>query len=142
MSDTITNKKHKLSPVPDPEVSDRPKRRKFSAAYKLAILRELDACSESGSIGAVLRREGLYSGHIAGWRRARENGILNALAPRKRGRPSRVRNALADENAALEKRVAKLQEDLRKAHIIIDVQKKLSSILGIELPVNNGESLV
>jgi transposase-like protein len=128
--------KPELARGPDPEVSDRPKRRKFTAAYKLAILRELDACTEVGSIGAVLRREGLYSGHIANWRKAREAGVLNALAPKKRGRPRKVRNALADENVALQKQVAKLEEELRKARTIIDVQKKLSSILGIEMPAS------
>jgi len=81
MSQTISIKP-KLAAGPDPEVSDRPKRQTFTAAYSLAIPRELDGCTESGSIGAVLRREGLYSGHITSWRRAREEGILNALAPK------------------------------------------------------------
>jgi len=135
MSEAIPEKPE-LAPVPDPEVTDRPKRRTFTAVYKLAILRELDACSVSGSIGAVLRREGLYSGHITSWRRAREAGVLNALAPKKRGRPRKVRNALADENLALQKQVARLKEELWKAHTIIDVQKKLSSILGIEMPAS------
>ncbi len=127
-----------LAAVPNPEVSYRPKRRKFTAAFKLAILRELDGCTDSGSIGAVLRREGLYSGHITTWRRARETGELNALAPKKRGRPRKVKNAHADECTALQKQVVKLQEDLRKAHTIIDVQKKLSSLLGIEMPESDG----
>ena len=121
-----------LAAVPDPEVSDRPKRRKFTAEYKLRILRELDGCTEPGSIGAVLRREGLYSGHITSWRRAREEGVLNALAPKKRGRPRKVRNSLADENAALQKQVARLEEELRKARTIIDVQKKLCTALGLD----------
>lgn len=125
-----------LTAVPDSEVSDRPRRRKFTAAYKLAILRELDGCTRPGSVGELLRREGLYSGHITSWRRAREAGVLNALAPKKRGRPRKVRHALADENVALQKQVARLQEQLRKAHTIIDVQKKLSSILGIEMPAD------
>lgn len=128
--------KPELAAVPNPEVSDRPKRRTFTAAYKLAILRELDSCTEHGGIGAILRREGLYSGHITSWRRAREAGVLNALAPKKRGRPRKVRDAHADETVALQKQVAKLQEELRKAHLIIDVQKKLSSILGIEMPAS------
>ena len=135
VSDDIS-KKPAPSSVPDPEVRDRPRRRTFKAAYKLAILRELDGCTEPGATGAVLRREGLYSSHITEWRRARETGVLSALAPKKRGRPRKVKNALADENVALQKQVAKLQEDLRKAHTIIDVQKKLSSILGIEMPAS------
>ena len=132
-----TTKKPELAAAPDPEVSDRPKRRKFTAAYKLAILREIDGCTEHGGIGEIIRREGLYSGHITSWRRAREEGVLNALAPRKRGRPAKPASPLVDENAALQKRVAKLEEQLRKAQLIIDVQKKLASILASELPTES-----
>ena len=128
------SKKPDLKAVPDPEVSARPRRRKFSAKYKLAILRELDACTENGQVGAVLRREGLYSSHITKWRRAREAGELQGLAPRKRGRPPKPHNPLQPEVERLARENAKLQEELRKARVIIDVQKKLSTILGISLP--------
>lgn len=123
------SQKH-LQPVPDPEVSDRPKRRTFTASYKLAILRELDSCSASGAIGAVLRREGLYSSHITKWRRMREAGELQGLAPKKLGRPRKARNPLQAENERLARQNERLMEELRKANIIIDVQKKLSALLG------------
>jgi len=117
------SQKPELKAVPDPEVSDLPRRRKFSAKYKLAILRELDACSEHGQIGAILRREGLYSSHISKWRQAREAGELQGLAPKKRGRPRRPRDPLRPEVERLERENAKLQEELRRARVIIDVQE-------------------
>lgn len=121
-----------LKPVPEPEVVDRPQRRRFSADYKLRILRELDSCAKPGEKGAVLRREGLYSSLTSAWRRQREAGELQALAPRKRGRTAKPRNALAPTVAKLERENARLQEELRKARLIIDVQKKLSAILSTE----------
>ena len=130
--------KPKLKPVPDPEVSDRPRRRQFTAQYKLAILRELDACVEPGQTGAVLRREGLYSSHISNWRRARRAGELQALSPKKLGRPRVPRNPLQPEVERLARENNRLQEELRKARLIIDVQKKLSTILGIPLPESDG----
>jgi transposase len=128
----------KLRPVPDPEVLDRPRRRSFTAAYKLDILREADACTEPGQLGALLRREGLYSSHLSDWRRKREAGELQALAPHKRGRKPKMRNPLAAEVARLEQEKAKLEDELRKARIIIDVQKKLSEMLGIPLGDSSG----
>lgn len=119
----------KPSAVPDPEVSDRPTRRRFTAKYKLSVLRELDECTKQGEKGAILRREGLYSSHICDWRRLRKMGELDALRQRKTGRPTRVRNPLADENARLSKQNARLEEELRKARLIIDVQKKLALFL-------------
>jgi transposase len=127
-----------LRPVPDPEVLDRPRRRTFTAAYKLEVLREADACSEPGQIGALLRREGLYSSHLSEWRRKRESGELQALEPRKRGRKAAVHNPLAAENARLQRDMAKLQEELRKARLIIDVQKKLAEMLGTSLNESDG----
>ena len=126
------SQKPELKAVPDPEVRDRPRRCTFTAKYKLKILSELDACSEPGEVGAVLRREGLYSSHISNWREKRAAGELQGLAPRKRG--PRSRNPLVAENARLERETARLQEELRKARLIIDVQKKLSEILNIPLP--------
>lgn len=122
-------------PVPNPEVSDRPRRRRFTAEYKLKILRELDGCLDSKESAGVLRREGLYSSHISSWRRQRESGELQGLKPRKRGRPSKVRNPLEADVTRLERQNARLQEELRKANIIIDVQQKLSLLLG--LPIAN-----
>ncbi len=123
--------------MPDPEVSDRPKRRRFTAKYKLAILRELDACTAPGAIGAVLRREGLYSSAISVWRGQRASGELQGLAPRKVGRPLKKRNPLEPEVARLERHNARLQEELRKARLIIDVQKKLAAILGNSISETN-----
>ena len=127
-----------VAAVPDPEVNDKPKRRKFTASYKLAILRELDACPRGGK-GAILRREGLYTSQITQWRKDREDGVLNALAPRKRGRPRKVKNPLQDEHTALQRENARLKRELEKAHTIIDVQKKLSVLLGIDMPATENE---
>lgn len=121
--------KAELRPVPNPEVSDRPKRRRFTAEYKLRILRELDACAEQGEKGAILRREGLYSSHVSDWRRARELGELQGLRSRKTGRPRKKRNPLQPEVDRLERENARLHEELRKARLIIDVQKKVAEML-------------
>ena len=118
-----------LRPVPNPEVSDRPKRRRFTAEYKLRILREVDACTEPSQKGAVLRREGLYSSHMSDWRRARALGELQGLRAKKTGRPRKERNALQPEVERLQRENARLQEELRKARLIIDVQKKVAALL-------------
>ena len=119
---------------PDPEVpSDRPKRRRFTAEYKKRILAEHDACSLPGEIGALLRREGLYSSLISEWKRQRDEGADAALAPRQRGRKAKVVDALAVKVAELERDKRKLEERLRRAELIIDVQKKVSQLLGIPL---------
>jgi transposase-like protein len=128
----------KLLPVPDPEVRDRPRRRTFTAAYKLDILREADACNEPGEIGTLLRREGLYSSHLSEWRRKREVGELQALESKKRGRKPKRRDPLAADVARLERDKARLEEELRKARIIIDVQKKLSEMLGLPAAEDSG----
>ena len=114
----------------DPEVPAKAKRRQFTAAYKLRILAEVDASNVPGGIGRILRREGLFSSHLSTWREARDTGALNALAPRKRGRKPASRNPLSREVAELERKNARLQEELRKARIIIDVQKKVALLLG------------
>jgi transposase-like protein len=128
------------SAAPDPEVPAKAKRRGFTAAYKQAILAEADACREEGAIGALLRREGLYSSHLTTWRRQREEGTLQALTPKKRGRkPSR--NPITEENRQLRAENARLEQRLKRAEIVIDVQKKVSSLLGIALPeIAPGES--
>ncbi len=119
----------------DPEVSaERPKRRRFTTEYKKRILEKFDACSERGQVGALLRREGLYSSLLSEWRRQREEGTAAGLAPKKRGRKPKVVDAVATRNAELERDNQRLRERLRKAEIIIDVQKKLSILLGRPLP--------
>ena len=118
--------------APDPEVPEKPVRRKFTAEYKLKILAEADRCTEYGQIGALLRREGLYSSHLSEWRRKRMEGTLVSLSPKKRG-PKPEKNPLAPEVARLERENERLQRKLKQAETIIDVQKKVSGLLGIDL---------
>jgi len=126
--------------APDPEVAEKKSRRKFTAKYKLRILKEADSCAESGQLGALLRREGLYSSNLTTWRRQREKGLLNALAPKKRGRKKSQKNPLADPLARLEKENRQLRDKLAKAQIIIDVQKKVSQILAMDQDRNDDEN--
>lgn len=128
--------------APDPEVVPRATRRRFSAAYKLRVVQEADACTQPGETGALLRREGLYTSHLTGWRRARDEGQLSALAPKRRGPkpgadPDR---ALKKRNDQLERENARLVKRLEAAEIIIDVQKKVSRLLGIETTENSGSN--
>jgi transposase-like protein len=118
--------------VPDPEVPEKKTRRKFTAAYKLRMLNEAEQCLQPGAIGALLRREGLYSSHLSTWRRQREEGVLQALNPRKRGRKEKPKDPSGEHIAQLEKENQRLKSRLRKAEIIIEAQKKISEILGIE----------
>ncbi len=125
--------------IPDSEVPEKPKRRQFTAEYKRSIVAQAEACRDDGAIGALLRREGLYSSHLTTWRRQKKQGELDALAPKKRGRKSTA-NPLTDENQRLRKENARLSRRLEQAELIIDVQKKVSALLGISLPeVNSGE---
>ncbi len=116
---------------PEIEVTPKAKRRRFSAAYKLRILNEADPCTQPGQIGALLRREGLYSSHLTTWRRQRDQG--GALSPRKPGRKPTPDVALARELAQLRKQNQRLQDQLKKAELIIEVQKKVSALLGLDL---------
>lgn len=118
-----------LKPHPDPEVVAQAKRRRFTAEYKQRILTATDQAQGSGGIGALLRREGLYSSLLASWRREREAGVLQALAPHKRG-PKSKRDPLVEENQQLRRETQRLTEELRKAEIVIDVQKKVATLLG------------
>ncbi len=115
---------------PNPEVVARAKRRIFTAEYKQRVLAETDkAKEESGGIGALLRREGLYSSHLVTWRHERAAGILHALTPQKRG-PQSKRSPLDEENQKLRRENQHLGEELRKAEIVIDIQKKVAALLG------------
>jgi len=122
---------------PDPEVLAKPKRRQFGAAYKLKIVEEADACTEPGAIASLLRREGLYSSHLSTWRREREHGELEGLTAKKRGRKADPDKALARELERLARENARLEQRLAQAEAIIDVQKKVSAILG--LPLRRGD---
>jgi transposase-like protein len=114
--------------VPDPEVEARAKRRQFSAKYKVRILNEADQCSQRGEIGALLRREGLYSSHLTTWRSQRDRGKLAGLTPKKRGRKPDPQTA---KLARLQRENKRLKARLEQAETIIEVQKKLSQMLGL-----------
>ncbi len=109
---------------PSIEVNEKPARRRFTAEYKLRILAEADRCTELGQIGELQRREGLYSSHLCNWRKQRDEGVLAGLTPKRRGRKTKTKNPLAEENAKLQRKNRRLQEKLRQAELIIDVQKK------------------
>lgn len=126
------NSRRSAAPLADTEVVAKAQRRKFTAEYKLAIVEEADGATDPGEIGSLLRREGLYSSHLVEWRRLRAAGALSALS-KKRGRKP-ARNHLAEENQKLKAHVARLEKKLLQAEIIIDVQKKVSALLGITLP--------
>jgi transposase len=115
-------------------VTSKAQRRRFTAEYKRKVLQEADACTESGQIGALLRREGLYSSHLVTWRHARERGELEGLTPKKRGPKAQEPNPLAKELAAKEREIARLKAENAKLQIICDVQKKVSLLLGVTLP--------
>lgn len=115
--------------APDPEVSEAVRRRRFSASYKLRVLREADACSSTkGELGALLRREGLYSSHLTHWRRQRDRGELDALQPRRRGRPPT--DPAVKELARLRHENERLSQQLATAETIIEIQKKVAGLLG------------
>jgi transposase-like protein len=122
----------------DPEVPEKPVRRRYTAEYKLRILDEADACTEHGQLGALLRREGLYSSHLRTWRKQREEGILNGLTPKKRGRKGKPKDPVQEENQRLRRENQRLVARLKQAETIIEVQKKLSEALGI--PLDNSET--
>jgi transposase len=117
-------------PMPNTEVVAKAKRRQYTAEYKLRILRELDGSQGTGETGALLRREGLYSSHLTSWRRQRERGELDGLAPQKRG-PKPDPQAM--ELARLQRENERLRERLRQAELIIDVQKKVAQMLGVPI---------
>lgn len=116
--------------LPNPQVTPKAERRRFSAEYKLRILAEADASTERGAIGALLRREGLYASHLEKWRQQRARGALDGLTAQKRGRKVA---AEAVELARLQREHAALQVRLQQAEIIIEVQKKLSTLLGLNI---------
>ena len=126
------------SPIerPNPEVVADAKRRTFTAAYKLRVIAEADAAkTTAGGVGALLRREGLYSSHLATWRREREAGMRQGLTGQKRG-PKFKLNPQEEEMRKLHRENERLNEELRKAQIVIDVQKKVGLLLGWDLPAD------
>lgn len=124
--------------VPDPAVEAKPQRRRFTAEYKLRMLREVERAKEPGEVGAILRREGLYSSHLVVWRRERDRVAKAGLAARRRGPKRRGNDARVKQ---LEREKARLERKLRQAEIIIECQKKLSTLLGIPLTApDSGEN--
>ena len=123
----VNGNRQSMSKEPDPQVVPKAKRRKFSAEYKLRILAEADACTEHGTIGALLRREGLYSSHLDKWRKQRERGSFEGLRGQKRGRKP---DPQAAEIARLQRENEQLRSRLDRAEHIINVQKKLAELLG------------
>lgn len=122
------------APTPDSEVVPKVLRRTFTAEFKRQVLAEVEACTESGEVGAILRRHGLYSSQLTDWRKLRDAG----LAPKKRGRKVNAQRELEAKVARLEREKAQLEQRLGHAEIIIDVQKKLSLLLGIPLKMPRG----
>ena len=108
----------------DPEVVAKPTRRQFTAQYRLRILEESERGVESGHVGRLLRREGLYSSHLTAWRKARRNGSLQGLTPKKRGAKPAEPNPLSAKVRQLETKVARLEKELATAHTILEVQGK------------------
>ena len=119
--------------TPDPEVSEKKTCRRYTAAYKLKILHEVDHCNKPGETGALLRREGLYSSLLSSWRRQREAGQLDGLASKKRGHKGASSDKQAAEIKRLRRETRRLARKLRQAEVVIDIQKKASELLGIPL---------
>ncbi|RIK03736.1 MAG: hypothetical protein DCC49_13860 [Acidobacteria bacterium] len=128
MSEAMASTEYLVQPDevsrPDPEVPERPRRRRFSAEYKLAILEEIDAAAPEER-AAIIRREGIYSRYISKWRAQQKAGSLRALGAKRGPKPDPV----ATENAKLRKQNKKLRKDLEAAHLVIEVQKKVSRLL-------------
>lgn len=119
--------------VPDSEVTPRPRRRHFTAEYKRSIVDQADGAHDVGAVGALLRREGLYSSHLSTWRGQRRQGELDALTPKERG-PKVVVSALVVENRKLLAANARLTKRLENAELIIEVQKKVAALMGNPIP--------
>jgi transposase-like protein len=122
----------------NPEVLEKAKRRRFDAVYKRRVLEEAERCSEPGQVGELLRREGLYSSHLTTWRKQRDEGALQGLGSKKRGRKPKRKDPMALEVERLRRENQRLSERLRQAETIIEVQKKVSEMLGI-LPTSQND---
>lgn len=118
---------------PETEVTERPSRRKYSVKYKLQILNEIDSSAKAGEIGAILRREGLYASTVANWRLQKKKGLMEGLSPKKRGPKSSGPDEKDKQIKELELQNRKLQRKLARAHLLLDIQKKISEITGTPL---------
>ena len=119
--------------VPDSEVIALPRRRSFTAEYKRSIIDQAEAAQDAGAVGLLLRREGLYSSHLATWKRQRKQGVIDALTPKKRG-PKVVVSPLVKQNRDLLAANERLIKKLKNAELIIEVQKKVAVLLGNPIP--------
>ena len=117
----------RVGSAPDPQLVERPRRRRFTASYKLQIVREADACTKPGEIGALLRREGLYTSHLSAWRKLRDEGALEAFSKRRGRRRSDPKDV---ELNRLRRRAERAEADLEKARKVIEVQGNVSALLG------------
>lgn len=121
------------------EVLAKAERRRFTAEYKRRVLQEADACTKPGELGALLRREGLYSSYLSAWRAARGRSELAGLSPRRRGPKAQQPDSRDKRIAELEREVRRLRARAERAEGLVEVQKKLSQLLGLELPESSGE---
>jgi len=146
MMDHAQQGSERASSLSDPEVPEKPVRRRFDAAYKQRIVEEADGCSQPGEVGQLLRREGLYASLLSTWRRQRDEGGLAGLTPKRRGRKAKEKDVAALENERLRRENERLTQRLKQAETIIEVQKKVSEILAASpeefkaLPNENGRS--
>ncbi len=122
------------------EVLAKAKRRRFTLEYKRRILREADRCRKPGDLGALLRREGLYSSHLSAWRASRDRGELGGQGARKRGPEAKPPDPLEKKIAEQAREIARWQKRAERAEALVEVQKKLSELLGVELPPSSGQS--
>ena len=136
-TDSATLNRATIGSLPDTEVTEKALRRKFTASYKLRILQEADTCTAPGQMGALLRREGLYSSNLTTWRHQRERGALESLSPKHRGPKTKRLDPSAHRITELEQENIRLKQKLKQAETIIEVQKKISEIL--QIPLSQGE---
>jgi transposase len=141
ISSTAALSEANVKAVPNPEVPEKASRRSYTAEYKRRILKEAEGCKEQGQIGALLRREGLYSSNLTSWRHQAERGTLDALSSKKRGPKARKTDPSVRRIAEQEKEIHKLQAKLRKAELIIDAQKKMAEIFQLLRDQQDGENL-
>jgi transposase-like protein len=118
------------SPVPDPAVPEKPQRRRFTTEYKLQIIREADACKRPGELGALLRREGLYSSYLVTWRQQRDRAAQTGISASKRGPKAKVVDPRMKQ---LERENANLKRRIKRMDLLLEIQKKTSELLGIPL---------
>jgi transposase len=124
---------------PETEVTEKGKRRRFTAEYKRRILREVVACKDRGEVGALLRREGLYSSHLTYWRKEAGRGEIAGLTPKKRGPQPKVVDGRDRQLAEQQREITRWRKRAERAEALVEVQKKVSQLLGIALPTPEDE---